>query len=464
MEGTSTRSHRISFFFLHRLPFLTDLGLGVGRRRRRRQATTLNNDFRQVMIATTLLLRRTTTQRIFKTLLVLSIHSSSRTSLLTEAMIPSSNLPLTMKAAQGADYGDIDEMITVKDGVSVPSLASLPAAERRKKMLIKVLAVALAPGDCRVLSGKTRTFQGPPSFPYVPGGDCCGIVMELPAKEPSSPKLPFGMGDRVAVRFDGKPNGALGEYALVSTRIAEKVPDSVGSDEAAALASATPATVVADCINPGERVLVLGAGGGVGSHFIQLIRERGASYIVGTSKRPGRLTEAPILCDRAIDYTKEDVLAMDEYIKKPFDVIVDFASGSWPRLVERSYERKPLVVKAHSSGGRYITTSPDQPTFELSTIWQMMNVFLFPALWRAAVSRTWYRSNLPSYSFAMALPDDHEVMTRTLNLAKEGKLKAVMDPQGPFPLTTKGVCKAFRIVESRHAQGKVVIHVADDAK
>lgn len=66
------------------------------------------------------------------------------------------------------------------------------------------------------------------------------------------------MGDRVAVRFWTENYGALGEYAIVNTAVADKVPDSISSDEAAALISASPATVVAERIKPGERVLVLG--------------------------------------------------------------------------------------------------------------------------------------------------------------------------------------------------------------
>lgn len=376
-------------------------------------------------------------------------------------MIPSANLPKTMKAGQGKDYGDIDEMISVEDNVAVPTLASLPESKRKTKMLIKVLAVSLSPGDCRVLSGKTRTFQGPPSFPYVPAGDCCGIVQELP-EEGAAENLPFTIGDRVAVRFDGANYGAMGEYALVSTRVADKVPQSMSSDEAAALASATPATVVADRIQPGERVLVLGAGGGVGSHFCQLLRHKGASYVVGTSRSPERLLKAPISVDKAIDYTQEDVWTMQEFIDEPFDAVVDFALGHWPRLVDNYNQGKPLIVKPNSEGGRYITTSPDAATYEIPAIWKMLEIFLFPALWRAAISRTWYRSSLPGYSFAMALPEGRDVMTRTMALAKDNKIRAVMDPQGPFPFTTEGVRKAYRLQESRHIHGKVIVHVADN--
>ena len=374
-------------------------------------------------------------------------------------MIPSAVLPKTMKAAQGKDYGDIDEMISVENNVAVPTLSSLPESKRKTKMLVKCLAVALAPGDCRVLSGKTRNFQGPPSFPYIPAGDCCGIVQELP--EEASPDLPFTIGDRVAVRFCGENCGAMGEYAIVSTLVADKVPDSIGSDEAAALASASPATLLADRINPGERVLVLGASGGIGSHFCQLIRHRGASYVVGMSKSPERLTQAPISVNKAIDYTKEDVWTMDEFIEKPFDVVVDLATGHWPRIAEDSSKGKPLIVKPFAQGGRYITTSPDTATYEIPSIWKMMEIFLFPSLWRAAVSRTWYRSSLPGFSYALELPSERDVMTRTMALAKDGKVKAVIDPQGPFPFTTEGVRKAYHLQESRHPHGNVVVHIAD---
>jgi len=369
-------------------------------------------------------------------------------------------LPETMRAAQGKDYGDIDEMISVQDGIKVPRLSDLPKAKQKNYMLIRILAVSLAPGDCRVLSGLTKEFQGPPSFPYIPGGDCCGIVVELPKDVKD---LPFKIGDRVAARFVEGPRGALGEYALVSSKVAEKVPESLSSDGAAALASASFATLLADQIKEGERVLVLGAGGGMGSHFCQLLRERGAAYVCGISCSPERLLKAPISCDKAIDYTQEDPFSIDEFKKDPFDVVVDLASGGWLHLIQAVEKKEDLIVKSAAQGGRYITTTPDTPTYEAHSIWQVLKSFDFPAIWRRVKSRTWYRNHLPAFHFAMLVMNTgRDSMTRTMELAEKGKLLPVMDPKGPFPFTTVGVRFAFHVQENRHPQGKVVIHVADD--
>ena len=338
----------------------------------------------------------------------------------------------TMKAAQGTDYGDVDKVMTVEDDVNYPSLKDLPKKKRKGFMIVKTHAVALACGDCRTLSGLTRELQGPPSFPYIPGGDCCGIVVEIPSEEDNK-DFPFNVGDRVAAFFHECPRNALAEYALVHQNVCEIVPENVSSNDAVALASACPAVLLADRIQEGERVLVLGAGGGVGSHLVQLMRTRGASFIAGVSRTPKRLLEPPLSYDRAIDYTKEDVFAMDEFKDNKFDVVLDLASGGWTRLQKDYSTGIKSIVKPGSMGGRYLTITPDEAIFELHSIPAALKLFMLIPLWRYSKSRIWGRSRLPKYSFAMSMPDNRSVMTRTMQLAKEGSLQAVIDPKGkPF--------------------------------
>lgn len=383
-----------------------------------------------------------------------------------------------MKAVQGIDYGDIDEMLHVVN--DVPTTQLRIEEEEEDKMLIQVLTVALAPGDCRVLSGLTRELQGPSQFPYIPGGDCCGIVMALPtasmkhkkkkkkkyANVPSS--LPFQVGDRVVARFTEKPMGVLAEYAMVSTLVADKVPDTISSVDAAALISASPIIDLIIPVRKGERILVLGASGGIGAHFCQLLRLHGASYVVGVGSPPNchRLLQSPILCNDAIDYTTTDVYSLVQYQNDPFDTIYDFAGGGYQRLEECYRSQDRMIVKPASMGGRFITTVPlHGPIYEIHSIWRALQIFLFPALWKAIVSRLWTRNQLPKYSFTMAVGNTRTPATKVMEYAMNGSsLKAVVDPKGPFPLTTEGIRQAFRLQESRHAYGKVVIRVSESEK
>jgi NADPH:quinone reductase-like Zn-dependent oxidoreductase len=311
------------------------------------------------------------------------------------------------------------------------------------------------------LSGKTRELQGPPSFPYIPGGDCSGIVWQIPEDTPGhNDDFPFQVGDRVAARFIEGPRGALAEYALVGTTVCEKIPDNISFEEGAVLASVAPATLLAERIKEGERVLIVGAGGGVGSHTVQVMRKQGASFLAGVSQTPGRLLQPPLNYDRAIDYTQQDPFSMEEFKKEPFDVVVDLAGGSWLRIDDNYKRKETSIVKPASQGGRYLTLTPDNAIFEAHSILAIMQTFLFIPLWRAIKSRLWGRSRLPKYTFAMSLDFERSHLTRTMEMARTGILSAVIDKRGPFPFTTEGVRKAFHLQETRHVHGKTVVTVS----
>jgi NADPH:quinone reductase-like Zn-dependent oxidoreductase len=278
----------------------------------------------------------------------------------------------------------------------------------------------------------------------------------------------FRKGDVVAARFTVAPRDAIAEYGRVSSTVCDKVDtDKIKPEDAAVLASASPAVCVSEHIKANERVLIFGAGGGVGSHVCQLARkESGASYICGVSCTPGRLLEEPLKCDDAVDYTKEDILNSPKYQNEPFDAIIDLsASGIWLRLVENARKTNgslPCIVKPASEGGRYITTTSDAPTFSASGMGTLLKLFLFQPLWRSI----WYnkyniftRNRFPAFVTANGLPASRDIITCILALAKEGKVQAVME--GPYPMTTQGVQKAFESLHSRHPRGKVVVKISD---
>lgn len=373
-------------------------------------------------------------------------------------MTPPTDNKTTMKAVQGKELGDIDAMLTVED-IPMPSLEDLPPKKRKTHVIVETRAVALACGDVRVLSGKTRKFQGPPSFPYIPGGDCSGIIWKIPKEASDDPNFPFRVGDRVAARFTEGPRGALAEYAIVDTTVMEKIPENLSFEEGAILASVSPATLLAERIKEGERVLIMGASGGVGSHTCQIMRKQGASYLVGVSLTPQRLLEEPLKYDKAINYSKEDPFSIQEFKDGPFDVLVDLAGGSWLRLMNDCENNVKSIVKPASQGGRYLTLTPDQPVFDANSMMDIMKPFLLIPLWRALKSRLWGHNRLPKYTFAHSLDFERTHLTRTMDMGEIGSLKAVMDSRGPFSFTTEGVRKAFRLQETRHVHGKVVIQV-----
>ena len=275
-------------------------------------------------------------------------------------------IPETMRAAQCIDYGDnVDQILSVQDGIPTPRLGiDEPPAKFRDPMLIRVLSVALAPGDSRVMSGKTKELQGPPSFPYTPGGDVCGIVVAIPEENDNNnkkegEKCRFKVGDRIAARFKNKPMGMLGEYALVNMDICDNVPEGLSAEGAAALVSSgTVAVIIADAIREGDRVLIFGAGGGVGSHLCQAVRLKGASYVAGVGKDPERLKMKPLSCDESVDYTKTHPFNVDAWKDNPFDVVVDLAGGAWPALLQHSSRKEQSIVKPASKGGRFLTITP----------------------------------------------------------------------------------------------------------
>jgi hypothetical protein len=101
--------------------------------------------------------------------------------------------------------------------------------------------------------------------------------------------------------------------------------------------------------------------------------------------------------------------------------------------------------------------TPDEAIFEAESLMGILKPFLFFPLWRAIKSRLWGRRSMPQYSFAHSLEFERTHLTRTMKMAQEGTLKAWTDSRGPFAFTTDGVRKAFRLQETRHAKGKVVI-------
>jgi len=337
---------------------------------------------------------------------------------------------------------------------------------QKGQMLLRVLACSLAPGDVRTLSGRTKLAQMPKSgFPYIPGGDVVGIV-ETP--DPTCPDR-FRKGDCVISRFFDTPSGGLAEYCAVKTSLTVLKPSFVPIPEAAAIPASVVVAVrlVEKWVRPGDRVLVLGATGGVGIHVVQLLKRVGASFVAATTQSVNRIDDmeefhrardqkAGPLVDRVIDYTSAPAWwDLTEFQgRNKFDLLFDFAAfpGAWKHCT--------AVLKSSSRGGRFITTTGDHASFDvlgMSDVCGLMWKMLARSCW---TSMCCVQASLPYYEWyvgGLKDPIPTETWGSVFRAIEEGSLRIVVDPAGPFPFTQEGVREAFKLQESRHAYGKVVV-------
>jgi alcohol dehydrogenase len=184
-------------------------------------------------------------------------------------------------------------------------------------------------------------------------------------------------GDRVLVNPVNKKKGLMGEmldggmaeYCLVAADQLVAMPVGVTFEQAASLpvayGTAHRMLITHDTVKKGERVLVLGASGGVGVACVQLLKEIGARTIACASS-PEKLARLRALgADHAVDYTKEDFSAAAWRIsdKKGVDVVINFTGGdTWVPS-----------IRTLRPGGRLLTcgaTAGFDPKEDIRYIWR----------------------------------------------------------------------------------------------
>ena len=153
---------------------------------------------------------------------------------------------------------------------------------------IRVTAVSVNPGDIKVRSGQRQT-SFPAVFPMAMGREAAGVVLETGADAHAG----LQVGDRV---FGSCASGigALGEQTLLTAQSTTPIPDGVDDAHAACIPVAVAAAFDALeelRIGADDTLLVLGAGGGVGVHAIQLARHAGARVIGVASSTKADLVE-----------------------------------------------------------------------------------------------------------------------------------------------------------------------------
>jgi len=368
------------------------------------------------------------------------------------------SLPVNMRSVLAKSFGRPEDVLYMS--AEHPRPVVKPGSG---KLLVRVLAMSLSPGDWRTLSGSASLVRHP-KFPYVPCHDVCGTVVEV---DPKLEAPAFKLGDCVIGTWDMMAEGGLAEYALVDSKLTVLKPEGISTVDAAALANSAGHALEAvrhAKIKEGDRVLVLGAGGGFGTAFVQLARDAGASYVAATCTNEAM--QKSIGVDRVIDHRTEQWWTDADFLKEPFDVIVDAAEGkvAWERAKAKS---SPL--KSGKNGGRFLAVVMPNPTQEFKNPFQMIG-FMGGFMAREAYSKMTSGRNPRYIQELTSLNAD--ILKEVLAKVQEGKLNVILDPASPFAFTEEGVKEAFKLQAStlhpkfyeasdrRGPHGKIVIRMA----
>jgi alcohol dehydrogenase len=310
-----------------------------------------------------------------------------------------------MKAAQINSYGG-------KEVLKVANDAPKPKAQAGQ-VLVEVYAAGVNPFDWKVREGYMKDFV-PLDFPATLGGDFAGVVAEI-GEGVSGLKV----GDEVY----GQANALSGQgsYAEFTPVVAEQTaakPKSADFTTAAAAplaaTSAYQALVEHANLQSGQKILIHGGGGGIGSFAVQIAKNLGAHVAVTAAAEDAEFVKA-LGADEVIDYKNQKF----EELLKEFDVVFDTVGGETNK---KSYQ----ILK---SGGVLVSMT-EQPDEELSKKYRIT------AVSQQSKSTT-------------------ERLQKIAELIDQDKLKVNIDKI--FPL--EQAAEALDYLKNGHPKGKVVIEV-----
>jgi NADPH:quinone reductase-like Zn-dependent oxidoreductase len=221
---------------------------------------------------------------------------------------------------------------------------------REDDVLIRVRAAGLHIGDWHLMTGQPYLMRimgfglrAPKA--RVRGTDVAGTVVAV-----GSRVTDVQAGDEVF----GTCDGAYAEYATARPDTLAPKPASLSFEQAAALptSAVTALTAVRDAghVTAGQRVLVIGASGGVGLFAVQIARALGAE-VTGVCSTSKVAVVRSVGADHVIDYSQADI----ESNGRQYDVIVDTGGNRPLSQLRRSLTlRGTLVLVGGEGGGRWI--------------------------------------------------------------------------------------------------------------
>lgn len=310
----------------------------------------------------------------------------------------------TMKAVRVHEYGG-PEVLKYEDAPRPKPSAG--------EVLVRIHAAGVNPVDWKVRAGYLKDVIAYP-MPMIPGWDVSGVVE---ATGPNVTRLK--KGDEVYGQPDVVRNGTYAEFAVVPESELALKPRSVDHVHAASvpIAALTAWQGLFDVggLRTGQKVLIHGAAGGIGSFGVQLARWKGA-HVIGTASGSNQEFLRNLGAELAIDYEKA---RFDDHVHD-VDVVFDTIGGD---TLKRSWK----VLK---KGGILVSTV-ETPSAE----------------------------EAPAHGVRAALVSmqvDPDQLAEIAKLVDSGMLRPIVE--AVFPLSEAR--HAQELSQTGHARGKIVLKIA----
>jgi NADPH:quinone reductase-like Zn-dependent oxidoreductase len=301
-------------------------------------------------------------------------------------------------------------------GGLIPADVPAPSPERGE-VLVRVKAMSLNAGDWRMLGLGVKPSSG------IPGSDVAGLVEAV-----GEGLTTFRPGDAVAGDLSASGCGALAELARAPERELTRIPAGLSFEEAAAcpVAGVTALQAVRDAgrVGSGDSVLIVGAGGGVGSFAVQIAARFGArvAAVCGADCADQALS---LGADKAYDYRSTRPADWGG----PYDLIVAVHGGGSPWRYRRLL----------AAGGRIVRVGGSLPAI-------LASLALGPIL---SLGREKART-------LVSIPKAADLAV-VLGMASEGMIKPAIEAVKDFSDSPD----AFELARSGYARGKIVVRLAD---
>lgn len=334
-------------------------------------------------------------------------------------------------------------LVTRRGGPDVMRLVSEPLPEpAANEVRVRTLAAGVSAFDIMV---RSKRFPGFPRPPFTPGVDVVGVVDEVGPCVDS-----LALGDRVAASI-GTGSGGYAEYLCIPETELVPVPESVDPTEAVCLVAnyltAHLAMHETARVRSGERILVQGAAGGVGSALLELGRLAGLE-MYGTASQHNQAMVSKMGAT-PIDYRNEDVVArIRQLTGDGVDVVFDPIGGG--RQLWRSY-------RTLRSGGRLIWFGV------AASARQGIKVIPISLAMRSLLAMIPDGKKVPLMADTGTYSADHavwyrETLSDLFDYLASGKVEPAVADRVPFDQ----VARAHEIIEAGGHRGKVVLTFPPD--